>query len=389
MCQEISVDRIQTQQLNIPPEMIEFGAGQPSPGLLPLAPLRKAAEDRLGGSDTSFLAYGAEQGDGFFRLALAKFLSMHYDIQVKFDDLFITGGASQGLDLICTLFSRPGDTIFVEEPSYFLALRIFADHGLNLVSLPMDDQGIIIADLERKLAQKTPVFLYTIPTFHNPSSVTLAADRRRRLVELSRKHDFLIVADEVYHLLAYTATPPPPLAGWIENGSVLSLGSFSKIMAPGLRLGWIQGAAGLLKRFTGCGLLDSGGGLNPFTSAVMRSAIELGLLENQLAHLKSVYSRRKTALIKALKNQLPASVRFVDPDGGFFVWLEFAESVDTHQLLAAAFEQKVGFLPGAKFSGQGGLKNYARLSFSYYDAPQLEEGVNRLARVIREYGIDE
>jgi len=386
---ETIVDHIQTVQLNIPPGMIEFGAGQPSPGLLPLGPLRKAAENRLGGKDTSFLAYGAEQGDGFFRLALAKFLSTHYGLQVKFDDLFITGGASQGLDLICTLFSRPGDTIFVEEPSYFLALRIFADHGLNVVSLPMDDQGIIIADLERKLAQKTPVFLYTIPTFHNPSSVTLAADRRSRLVELSRKHGFLIVADEVYHLLAYTAAPPPPLAGWIESGSILSLGSFSKIMAPGLRLGWIQGAGRLLQRFTGCGLLDSGGGLNPFTSGVMRSVIELGLLETQLAHLKSVYSQRKQALVNALKDQLPASVRFVDPDGGFFIWLEFAETVDTHQLLTAAFEQNVGFLPGTKFSGQNGLKNYARLSFSYYDVPQLAEGVKRLAGVIREYKNDE
>jgi DNA-binding transcriptional MocR family regulator len=156
-------------------------------------------------------------------------------------------------------------------------------------------------------------------------------------------------------------------------------------MAPGLRLGWIQAGAALMKRFTGCGLLDSGGGLNPFTSGVMRSAIELGLLEKQLANLKSVYRKRKIALSNALKELLPDSVRFVEPDGGFFIWLEFADSIDTEKMLVAARQRKVGFLPGIKFSGQNGLNNRARLSFAYYDVPELEEGVERLAAVIREY----
>jgi DNA-binding transcriptional MocR family regulator len=379
------VYNIQTAQLNLAPEVIDFGAGQPSPSLLPLALLRKAAANRLGSDNAAYLAYGAEQGDGYFRQALANFLREHIQMPVELNDLFVTGGASQGLDLICTLFSRPGDTIFVEEPSYFLALRIFSDHGLNIVSLPMDDQGLIVEALEQKLALHEPAFLYTIPTFHNPSSVTLAEARRNRLVQLSRQHNFPIVADEVYHLLAYGAPPPPPLASHIESCPVISLGSFSKIMAPGLRLGWIQAGAALMERFTGCGLLDSGGGLNPFTSGVMRSAIELGLLEKQLANLKSVYRKRKIALSNALKELLPDSVRFVEPDGGFFIWLEFADSIDTEKMLAAARQRKVGFLPGIKFSGQNGLKNRARLSFAYYDVPELEEGVERLAAVIREY----
>jgi DNA-binding transcriptional MocR family regulator len=379
------VDNIHTAQLNLAPDVIDFGAGQPSPGLLPLALLRKAAADRLGSDNAAYLAYGAEQGDGHFRQALANFLREHIQMPVELKDLFITGGASQGLDLICTLFSRPGDTIFVEEPSYFLALRIFADHGLNIVSLPMDERGLIVEALEQKLAHRAPAFLYTIPTFHNPSSLTLAEARRNRLVQLSRQHNFPIVADEVYHLLAYNAAPPPPLASHIESCPVISLGSFSKIMAPGLRLGWIQAGAALMERFTGCGLLDSGGGLNPFTSGVMRSAIELGLLEKQLANLKSVYRQRKIALSKALKERLPDTVRFVEPDGGFFIWLEFADRIDTEKMLAAALQRKVGFLPGIKFSGQNGLNNYARLSFAYYDVPKLEEGAERLAAVIREY----
>ena len=383
------MDTIRTAQLNIPPETIEFGVGQPSPGLLPLALLKEAAAHRLSSGDASLLAYGAEQGDGYFRMALARFLSAHYRVPVDFDNLFITAGASQGLDLVCTLFSRPGDTIFIEEPSYFLGLRIFADHGLNLVSLPMDANGLIVDDLEEKLSRHKPVFLYTIPTFHNPSSMTLAAERRERLVQLSRRYRLLIVADEVYHLLSYSDEPPLPLAAHIESNSVLSLGSFSKIMAPGLRLGWIQGGAELLRRFTGCGLLDSGGGLNPFTSGVMRSAIEKGLLENQLTILKTAYSRRKTALVNALRDYLPDAVRFFEPGGGFFVWLEFPDAIDTNHLLSTALEQNVGFLPGIKFSAHNGLNNFARLSFSYYDIPQLVEGAGRLGKAIREYLNDE
>ncbi len=379
------MDKIQTAQLNLPPGVIDFGAGQPGPSLLPLELLREAAANRLGSDDTSYLAYGAEQGDGLFRQVLASFLSDQIQMPVEFKNLFITGGASQGLDLICTLFSRPGDTIFVEEPSYFLALRIFADHGLNIVSLPMDDQGLIIEALEQKLSLHSPAFLYIIPTFHNPSSVTLTADRRERLVQLSQQHDLVIVADEVYHLLTYAAAPPPPLASYIESSPVISLGSFSKIMAPGLRIGWIHAGEKLMNRLCGCGLVDSGGGLNPFTSGVLRSAIELGLLEKQLTNLKSVYRKRKIALSNALGELLPDSVHFVEPDGGFFIWLEFEDSIDTVKMLAAARQHNVGYLPGIKFSSQNGLKNYARLSFAYYNVPELEEGARRLARAIQEY----
>ena len=379
------MDKIQTAQLNLRPGVIDFGAGQPGPSLLPLELLREAAANRLGSDDTSYLAYGAEQGDGLFRQVLASFLSDQIQMPVEFKNLFITGGASQGLDLICTLFSRPGDTIFVEEPSYFLALRIFADHGLNIVSLPMDDQGLIIEALEQKLSLHSPAFLYIIPTFHNPSSVTLTADRRERLVQLSQQHDLVIVADEVYHLLTYAAAPPPPLASYIESSPVISLGSFSKIMAPGLRIGWIHAGEKLMNRLCGCGLVDSGGGLNPFTSGVLRSAIELGLLEKQLTNLKSVYRKRKIALSNALGELLPDSVHFVEPDGGFFIWLEFEDSIDTVKMLAAARQHNVGYLPGIKFSSQNGLKNYARLSFAYYNVPELEEGARRLARAIREY----
>jgi 2-aminoadipate transaminase len=193
----MTLHTIQTTQLDIPPGMIHLGIGQPDPSLLPLALMKNAAEHRLSHGDASLLAYGAESGDGYFRLALARFLTAHYHKPVDADDLFVTAGASQGLDLICTLFTKPGETIFVEEPSYFLALNIFRDHGLNIIGLPMDEDGLIIEALEENLTQHHPAFLYTIPTFHNPSGVTLSAARRERLVQLSQEHNLLIVADEV------------------------------------------------------------------------------------------------------------------------------------------------------------------------------------------------
>ena len=373
-------------QLDLPSGMIDLGVGQPGPDLLPLALLRKAAASRLAGNDAPFLAYGAEQGDGYFRSALAGFLSEQYHGPVDADQLFVTAGASMGLDLLCTLLARPGDTIFVEEPSYFLALRIFADHHLKIISLPMDAGGLIIGALEEKLVRHRPVFLYTIPTFHNPSSITLAAERREQLVELSRKYKFLIIADEVYHLLNYaTETPPPPMASFIGSDTVLSLGSFSKIMAPGLRLGWIQTGPQLLKRIIGCGLLDSGGGLNPFTSALARSAIEMGLQHDHLETLKTTYTKRKIALSNALRKYLPDTVRFIEPGGGFFIWLVFPEGLDTEQMRVEARRNNVGYLPGVKFSSRKGMRNCARLSFSYFDTPELEEGAKRLGLVIKKH----
>ncbi|MCB0163160.1 MAG: PLP-dependent aminotransferase family protein [Anaerolineae bacterium] len=373
---------IQTTQLNIPTGMIDLGIGQPSPSLLPLDILRQAASHRLSQPDPSLLAYGAEPGDGFFRLALAEFLTRHYGVSVSADQLFITAGASQGLDLICTLYTQPGDTVFVEEPSYFLALRIFADHRLKVVGLPMDGDGLSLEALEEKLAEHRPAFLYTVPVFHNPAGVTLSAARRSRLIELSEQHDFLIVADEVYQLLAFNSAPPPPLMSFDRLGTVLSLGSFSKILAPGLRLGWLQGRPALLDRFINSGLLDSGGGLNPFTSAIVRSVIETGQQEKHLDRLNQVYHQRAAALSSAVRRLLPADVTVVEPHGGFFMWLQFPETIDVETLLPDLHQHNLNVQPGVKFSSRSELRNYARLCFAYYDVEDLEEGVARLAKAL-------
>jgi DNA-binding transcriptional MocR family regulator len=369
-------------QKEIPAGMIDLGIGQPSPWLLPIEAMAKAAAHCTTRPERVLLSYGIEQGDLPFRLSLASFLESVYGIPVDPAYLLVTNGASQAIDLICTLFSRSGDTIFVEEPTYFLARKIFADHRLKPTALPMDSDGLIIEAVEDALKRTRPAFLYTIPAYHNPTSACLSASRREKLAELSRRYELLVVADEVYHPLSYTSSPPPPLGGGCRSPYIISLGSFSKILAPGLRLGWLQAAPEMIGRIVRCGLLDSGGGLNPFVSGIVRSALELGLAGENLALLRETYSRRMQAMCAALRSQMPVTVRFTEPSGGFFIWLTLPEGTDTLDLLPRAIQHNVEFMPGPKFSSRGGLKNQLRLSFAYYDTPELWEGVRRIAQVI-------
>ncbi|MCB0045836.1 MAG: PLP-dependent aminotransferase family protein [Caldilineaceae bacterium] len=374
---------MRVSQANPAPDLIDFGIGQPGFDLLPAELLRQAGQARLDGKDTSFLNYGLEQGDEFLRHALARFLSEQYASPVDPAHLFISAGASSALALICMLYTKPGDVVLVEEPSYFLALRIFADYGLRVISLPVDDAGLDPDAVETILSQYRPTLLYTIPTFQNPTGVTLSPTRRARLAELARQHDFLIVADEVYHSLSYASSPPRPMAAYAGEGHVLSIGSFSKILAPGLRLGWIQAAPEQIARVTNCGLVDSGGGMNPLAAALVRPLLENGGQNEYLTELRTTYAARVNALNAALARELGDRARWRRPEGGFFFWLELLPEYDTDALLDKARLQRVSFQPGPKFSSRNGLHHCLRLSFAFYAIPQLEEGARRLAKAVR------
>jgi len=343
----------------------------------PLELLRQAAETHFATGDRRSLQYGVEQGDGYFRCALAGFLTRAYGTHVDPGSLFVTAGASSALDLLCTLYTRPGDVIFVEEPSYFLALRIFEDHGLEVVPITMDAEGLCIDSLGEKLAKFHPKFIYIIPTFQNPSGLTLSQARREKLVELAHRFNFLVVADEVYHFLPYTQTPPQAFAAFAEDvEQVISVNSFSKILAPGLRLGWIQAHGVVIERLAGSGLLDSGGGMNPFTSALVREVIESGGLDKNIASLRIEYAGRLNALDAALHQHLPAA-EYTLPQGGFFFWVRLPD-VDTAEFRRKSREFKVDLRQGALFSSRLGKQDYMRLSFCYYGPEVLEEGVKRL-----------
>jgi DNA-binding transcriptional MocR family regulator len=361
--------------------IIDFGNGQPSLSLLPVDALRTASNHCLSRGDATLLQYGTDQGDAEFRESLARFLSRRYAAPIDARHLMVSSSASQALDLICTRFTRPGDTIFVEEPTYFLALHVFRDHGLNVVGIPIDDEGIQVEALREALRTQHPALLYTIPSFQNPTGTTMSADRRDQLLAVSREHDLLIVADEVYQLLDFGTAPPLPLATHVQSARVLALGSFSKICAPGLRLGWIHGATALLERLMDSGLVQSGGGLNPFVSGVMRSMIELGLADSVLDGLRGVYAERSAALCRALREAVSDAV-FVEPRGGYFVWVQLPRELVAARLQPLAAAEGLTFHAGSRFVSGEGLENFVRLSFAHYDTPLLVEGVARMARAV-------
>lgn len=372
-------------QTNLSSDMIDLGLGNPDLSLLPFEMLHQAAEAYFASGDPRSLQYGLEQGDGYLRRSLVNFLATAYGAPVDPGHLFVTAGASSALDLICTLFSRPGDMIFVEEPSYFLALRIFEDHGLNVVSIPMDDDGLRLDALEDRLAETRPKFLYIIPTFQNPTGRTLSSARREKLVDWAQRYKFLIVADEVYHFLPYNQAPPKPFAAFSRNvEQVISVNSFSKILAPGLRLGWIQAHETVIKRLAGSGLLDSGGGMNPFVSAVVRELMDTGKLTENINLLRREYAQRLGALDAALHQHLPAA-EYVLPQGGFFFWVRLP-GMDTAALRHKAQSSNVDLRQGELFSSIMGMQDFMRLGFCSYGPEEIEEGIKRLSGILANLG---
>ena len=361
-----------------PPGTINLGIGQPSADLLPVDLVRQASESFFDSAQPLELNYGVTQGDERFLDSLAAFLTEGYCSEVISDQLFVTGGNSQALDLVSAAFANPGDTVFVEEPSYFLAFQIFHDHGLNTIGIPVDDDGICVDELQRELAAHKPAFLYTIPSYHNPGGQCTSAERRRQIVELAKEHDFLIVADEVYQLLYYYDTPPPALGTMIASDKVASLGSFSKILAPGMRLGWIQTSKDLKKRLVTRGFVNSGGSINHISSHIVRQTIDNGSLNSHIENLRRVYRGRVEAMDDALHEHFSGIAEWTRPDGGYFFWMRFDESVDTTPLREEARELETSFQRGAAFSTKGELSNYLRLSFAHYNEDDIREGIARI-----------
>ena len=361
-----------------PPGTINFGIGQPSADLLPVDIVHAASESFFANAEPLELNYGVTAGDARFLDSLAEFLSAGYGVPTSPGELFVTGGNSQALDLVSTVYAKPGDTVFVEEPSYFLAFQIFRDHGLNIVGIPVDDEGLCVDALQRELASHKPAFLYTIPSYHNPGGQSTSDERRKQIVELATLHDFLIVADEVYQLLYYFDPPPPAYGTVTASEHVVSLGSFSKILAPAMRLGWIQTSKNLRRKLAASGFINSGGSINHFSSHIVRQAIDSGALASHIEKLKGVYRDRVETMDKALNEHFSGIATWQRPEGGYFFWLEFDESVDTTALRDRARDVEAGFQSGTVFSSKGELRNCLRLSFAHYSNDDIREGIRRL-----------
>ena len=376
--------------ISIPEGVIDLGWGHPSPHLHPTAMLRRATEIALADNTPVPLQYGATQGYGPLIHSLTDFLSAQesYTSPVSPDEIFLTAGASQAIDHATTLFTSTGDTVFVEEPTYYLIQSIFEDHGLKVIGVPTDAHGLRTDALEAMLdspATHRPRMLYTIPTYQNPSGSVLSADRRRKLVELAQRHNFLVIADEVYHLLQYGNPPPPPIASFDNSpdGCVISLGSFSKILGPGLRTGWLHARPAIVQRFASAGLTISGGGLNHFTSTLVHAILEHGMLQDNIAVLRHTYAERVSAMTAALHEHLGDAVEFTAPGGGYFFWLTFTDGTNTDDLLSMAQERGVNYRPGTAFSASGAFTNAIRLTFALYEPDMLAEGIRRIAQAHR------
>jgi 2-aminoadipate transaminase len=228
------------------------------------------------------------------------------------------------------------------------------------------------------LKKTKPTLLYTIPVYHNPGGQTMSMTRRKRLIELSEKHVFMIIADEVYQMLNYYNKPPAAFGTMLDSQTVLSLGSFSKILAPGMRLGWIQTSPILIEKLTEAGFINSGGCVNQFTANIVRCTMDLGLLETHLVTIRDVYRSRLEVMDAALSEAFGNNMTWESPEGGYFFWLKLDESVDTSKLRQRAAEHQTGFQAGERFSSNGKLQNYLRLSFASYNEPEIRKGITRL-----------
>lgn len=377
-------------QMNLRPGFVELGWGHPALELLPLAELRRVAAEALVPEHNGALAlvYGAAQGPGRLIELIRERLSRIDGRETPAGRLLITGGISQALDLVCGLCTHPGDVALVESPVYHFALHILRDHGLELVPVAADAAGLRLDALEDALARlrkagRQARLLYTVPTFNNPTGGNLAPARREGLVRIAGEHDLLVLEDDVYRELWFDELPPPALASYDVPARVIRLGSFSKIAAPGLRLGWLAAEESFVQRAMSCGLLTSGGGINHFTAHLLAEYIRLGLLDAHVADLRAAYRVRRDALMAALRRHLPVGCHFEPPGGGFFLWLRLPEGIDSVALLSPATATRVGYVPGTQFHTDGGGGQHLRLAFSLLSPGELDEGARRLGEALR------
>ncbi len=377
-------------QYDLRPGIIEFRAGHPDLALLPAAGLLQAAQVVLEREAPQALSYGAEQGPGCLIEQLSAWLERMEGEKPPAEQVMITGGASQALDMLCLLLTRPADIALVQSPTYHLALRVMRDHQLELVPIPGDEQGMRVDALKEILEslqhqEKQPRLLYLVSTFGNPSGTTLNVKRRRALAELARQYDLIVVEDDVYYQLWYDTPPPPPIYSLSGPESVIRLGSFSKILAPGLRLGWMLAPPKIVQRCVKSGVLDSGGGLSHFTAHVVAAFIELGLLDAHVETLRSQYQKRRDVLVDALVEHLPRNCHWATPQGGFFVWLRLPEGISSDVFLQTAEDAGVSYVPGAEFFANSGGENCCRLNFTMVPLDELKAGAQRLGSALRKF----
>lgn len=374
------------------PGVISFAGGLPAPECFPAEEIAVATERVLSQQAARILQYGPTPGYPPLRELCAQLMTER-GASVHASDIIITSGSQQALDIIGKLMIDPGDTILVEDPTYVGALQAWRPYRPRFYTLPMDDDGLVVeriedAILELEAAGRPPKFLYTVSTFQNPMGVTLSASRRAALLDLAERHHLPIIEDDPYGELRYSGEVVPPLAALDSqrHGSphyVFYMSTFSKLLAPGLRVGWVSAAPRILKRVE---QVKEGIDLHTgsFAQAVAAEVCADGLLKRHIPFIRQVYQERRNHMLAALAESMPATVRWTKPEGGMFLWITMPEWADGTQVLAHAVEQRVAFVPGEAFFANGGGQNTMRLNYSYSTPEEIRTGIARLATTLND-----
>ena len=374
------------------PGIIDLGLGYPDPTLLPTEAMLRASQRVLTDWGSATLEYGGNAGPGPLLAWLLNHLGELERQAIGPDEIMVTGGTSQCLDQLLHLFTEPGDVVLVESPTYHLGVRILRDHPVELLPVPSDDDGMRIDALQTVLAElhrqgKRARALYCVPTFNNPTGRSLCLERRRQLIDVAALENILILEDDAYRELNYDGPALPSLwalaAQMGRRSAVARMGSFSKTLAPGLRVGFLTAGREIIQRILDCGVIDSGGGHNHFVALQVAALCENGDYAPQVARLRDAYRTRRDAFDVALRAHLPTGCTWQVPLGGFFLWLRLPGGMDSAALLPIANANGMAFIPGARSHLDGSGHDYLRMAFTLFAESQLVEATRRLGEAIR------
>lgn len=365
------------------PEVVSLAGGMPYLEGLPLDTIADTMQRVIATQGTTALQYGSGQGHQELREQILEVMRIE-GIDAHPDDVVVTTGSQQALDLVTRIFIDPGDVIVAEAPSYVGALGVFRSYEADVVHVPIDEDGIIPEALEETLASlaaqgRRVKFLYTIPNFHNPAGVTLSLERRPRVLEIARRHGVLVVEDNPYGLLGFSSDPLPAMRSTDDEG-VLYLGSFSKTFAPGFRVGWVVAPHAVREKLV---LASESAILCPSNASQLAISAYLSTSDwkGQIKSFRELYRERRDAMVGALAEHLPDASWNV-PDGGFYTWVKLPAGLDSKSMLPRAVTGRVAYVPGTAFFADGSGADHMRLSYCFPTPERIREGVRRLAAVV-------
>ena len=365
------------------PSVISFAGGMPAKDALPVEEIRRITDKVLSENGATILQYGATEAYAPLGESAAVFLTNMAGFPCTKDEIFIISGGQQGIDLACKAFLNKGDCILVERPTFLGALQIMNTYEANIISVEMDEDGIILEALEENAKKYSPKLVYTVPTFQNPTGRTMALNRRKRMLELADKYNFFIIEDDPYCQLRYSGKPLPSIKSMDSLGRVIYLTSFSKIISPGLRTG-IAAAAPLILRKMIIGKQATDVHTSTLSQAIVDAFLREGILEEHIKKSNIIHKERMDKMMEMLDKTFPKDVQYTRPEGGLFIWAELPEGIDATEMLAKATARDVAYIPGTHFYAEGGHPNTIRLNFSNSSLERIERGMTILSEVIKQ-----